>query len=107
MRKGSGLREPSRCWRRLSNSAVSATTTFKAVAYASGLTNSSVATAVYNILTATPSFSPVGGNYTTAQTVTLSTATAGASIRYTLDGSTPSDTVGTVYSGRPSAYTVY
>ena len=78
---------------------VSATTTLKAVAYASGLTNSSVATSVYNILAATPSFSPAGGNYTTAQTVTLSTATAGGSIRYTIDGSTPSDTVGTVYSG--------
>ena len=78
---------------------VSATTTLKAVAYASGLTNSSVATAVYNILAATPSFSPAGGNYTTAQTVAISTATAGAAIRYTIDGSTPSDTAGTVYSG--------
>ena len=29
----------------------------------------------------------------------ISTATSGASIRYTTDGSTPSDTVGTVYSG--------
>src|ERR1035437_9179325 len=78
---------------------VSATTTLKAVAYASGLTNSGVATAVYNILVAPPSFSPTGGNYLTAQTVTLSTTTAGAAIRYTIDGSTPSDTVGTVYSG--------
>ena len=78
---------------------VSATTTLKAVAYASGLTNSGVATAVYNILVATPSFSPAGGNYTAAQTVTISTATAGAAIRYTTDGSTPSDTVGKVYSG--------
>src|ERR1035437_3189608 len=78
---------------------VSTTTTLKAVAYASGLTNSGVATAVYNILVATPSFSPAGGNYLTAQTVTLSTTTAGATIRYTTDGSTPSDTVGTIYSG--------
>src|ERR1035438_7007191 len=78
---------------------VSATTTIKAVAYASGFTNSGVATSVYNILVATPSFSPGGGNYLTAQTVTIGTATAGAAIRYTTDGSSPSNTVGTVYSG--------
>jgi hypothetical protein len=47
----------------------------------------------------TPSFSPAGGTYSTAQTVTVTTASAGASIRYTTDGSTPSATVGTVYSG--------
>jgi hypothetical protein len=62
---------------------VSATTTLKAIAYASGYTNSAVATAVYNILAATPTFSPAGGNYLTAQTVTMSTTTSGASIRYT------------------------
>ncbi len=38
---------------------------------------------------AAPTFSPAPGRYTTAQSVTLSTATAGASIRYTTDGSTP------------------
>jgi hypothetical protein len=62
-------------------------------------TNSGVATAVYNILVATPSFTPGGGNYNTAQTVTITTATGGAGIRYTTDGTTPSDTVGTVYTG--------
>ncbi len=34
-------------------------------------------------------FSPVGGSYGAAQPVTLATATAGASITYTTDGSTP------------------
>src|SRR3990170_2847903 len=47
---------------------------------------------------ASPTFSPTPGPYATAQSVTISTATAGATIRYTTDGSTPSDTVGTVYS---------
>ncbi len=42
--------------------------------------------------TAPPTFSPAGGNYGTAQTVTISCATAGATIRYTTDGSTPGST---------------
>jgi hypothetical protein len=38
---------------------------------------------------AAPTFSPPGGTYSTTQTVTISSATAGATIRYTVDGSTP------------------
>jgi hypothetical protein len=45
---------------------------------------------------AAPTFSPAGGNYNVAQTVTISTSTAGATIRYTLDGTTPTETNGTV-----------
>src|ERR1041384_7556659 len=48
---------------------------------------------------AAPTFSPAGGTYTSAQSVTISSSTSGASIRYTLDGSTPTSTSGTVYSG--------
>ena len=47
---------------------------------------------------AIPTFSPAIGGYTSPQTVTISTTTSGATIRYTTDGSTPSSTVGTVYS---------
>jgi hypothetical protein len=36
-----------------------------------------------------PSFSPVAGSFTSAQTVAISTTTSGAFIYYTLDGSTP------------------
>ena len=39
---------------------------------------------------ATPTFSPAGGTYTSTQSVTLSCATSGATIRYTTNGSTPS-----------------
>jgi hypothetical protein len=48
---------------------------------------------------AAPVFSPGGGTYASAQNVTISSSTSGASIRYTLDGSTPSETAGTLYSG--------
>jgi len=36
-----------------------------------------------------PSFSPAGGTYTSAQTVSISCATSGATIRYTTNGSEP------------------
>ncbi|MDC0709182.1 polysaccharide lyase family 7 protein [Stigmatella sp. ncwal1] len=48
---------------------------------------------------AAPTFSPAPGTYSSAQTVTLGSATAGASIRYTTDGSTPTATTGTLYTG--------
>ncbi|MDB5085699.1 MAG: hypothetical protein JWN30_2585 [Bacilli bacterium] len=44
-------------------------------------------------------FSPAPGPSTSVQTVTLSTFMSGALIRYTTDGSTPSATNGTLYSG--------
>ncbi len=47
---------------------------------------------------ATPTFSPEGGTYTAAQSVTISTTTPGATIYYTADGSTPT-TASTVYGG--------
>jgi hypothetical protein len=57
---------------------------------------------------ATPTFSPAGGQYSSAQTVTISTTTSGATIRYTVDGSTPTAS-STLYSGPisvPSTRTV-
>jgi rhamnogalacturonyl hydrolase YesR len=47
---------------------------------------------------AAPLLSPSGGVYTSAQSVSMRTTTTGATIRYTLDGRTPSPTVGTVYT---------
>ena len=51
---------------------------------------------------ATPTFSPVAGSYTSAQTVSIACATEGATIYYTLDGTTPT-TGSTVYA---EAFTV-
>lgn len=47
---------------------------------------------------ADPVFSPASGTYSQAQTVSISTTTSGAQIRYTTDGSTPTRTTGTLYS---------
>ena len=48
---------------------------------------------------AAPGFSPGPGTYYSAPTISLTSATTGATIRYTTDGSLPSETNGLVYSG--------
>ena len=71
---------------------VSSSMTLEAIATASGFFDSNVASASYTIssqVAATPTFSPAAGTYTSAQSVTLSDSTAGASIYYTTDGTTP------------------
>ncbi|MBI2843314.1 MAG: chitobiase/beta-hexosaminidase C-terminal domain-containing protein [Armatimonadetes bacterium] len=47
----------------------------------------------------TPTFFPDGGTYSEPQNVTISCASPGATIYFTTDGSDPSETNGTVYSG--------
>jgi poly(beta-D-mannuronate) lyase len=78
---------------------IAVNTTLKAIAYGGGFTPSSVTTGVYNIRVAAPTFAPGGGTYSSAQSITLSSATSGASLRYTTDGSNPTPTTGTLYSG--------
>src|SRR5262245_33212371 len=48
---------------------------------------------------ADPVFTPAGGLYLATQNVSISSATADATIRYTSDGSEPSCESGTIYSG--------
>jgi uncharacterized protein (DUF1800 family) len=55
--------------------------------------------AIDQTITAPPVLTPPPGDYIGTQSVTLFTSTPGAAIRYTTDGSTPTSTTGTVYSG--------
>ncbi len=71
--------------------------TIKAKAFHPDYTTSPTASADYTFVTATPTLNPAAGTYTTAQNVSLSTATSGATIRYTTDGSTPT-TASTPYA---------
>jgi hypothetical protein len=64
-------------------------TTLKAMARVGGFQDSNVVVATYNLITATPIFSPLPGTYISTQSVTLSDATQGATIYYTIDGTTP------------------
>ena len=72
----------------------------QAIAVAINYANSAVASAAYtiNLPAATPAFSVVAGTYASAQTVSISDVTAGATIYYTINGSTPT-TASSVYSG--------
>jgi hypothetical protein len=54
--------------------------------------------AVFGGRVATPDISPNTGTYDYARTVSISCTTPGATIRYTVDGSTPSRTHGNIYS---------
>jgi hypothetical protein len=82
---------------------VSSTTTIKARGYHVDWMPSDIATVAYTInnppsKVATPTFNPLGGTYSSSQSVTLSCPTSGATIRYTTDGSEPSAS-STPYSG--------
>jgi formylglycine-generating enzyme required for sulfatase activity len=80
---------------------LSSTTTLAAIAYASGMTDSPVKQATYTQVdqasqVAQPRFTPDGGSFASSVGVQIACSTPGATIRYTTDGSTPSQTNGTV-----------
>ncbi len=83
--------------------------TLKAIAFEAGFADSGVTSQTYigQSTVATPTLSPVGGTYPTFPlSVTITTSTAGAYIRYTLDGSTPTASVGTLINASSGAAAV-
>jgi alpha-tubulin suppressor-like RCC1 family protein len=71
--------------------ALSGPTTIKARAFKPGLLPSEVTTGTYGLQVATPTLNPVPGSYSSPQSITLGSATSGAAIRYSLDGTEPTE----------------
>jgi hypothetical protein len=81
---------------------IAASGTLKAIAIKEGWEDSSVLSVAYTVnagKVATPTANPAGGmQVIPGKSITLSSSTAGASIRYTLNGTAPTSTSGTEYS---------
>jgi len=77
---------------------VSNNTTVQAVAVTSSALQSAVASAKYLFPAATVYYSPAAGTYLTPQSISISSRTAGSTIYYTTDGTTPT-TASNVYTG--------
>jgi hypothetical protein len=80
---------------------LSSTATVRAKAIKAGMTDSAESSATFTISQASvaaPSISPNGGSFTAPVTVTLGSATAGAQIYFTTNGSAPT-TGSTLYGG--------
>ncbi len=78
--------------------AVAQSTVLKARAVRPGLSPSAVTSAAYTMQVATPSIGPGGGTYATPQTVSLSTATPGSALHFTLDGAEDSAVATATYA---------
>ena len=70
----------------------------KARAWKVGMPESEVSSATYEMQAAQPTVSPAATTYTVPKTVTFSSTTPGTSIRYTTDGSNPTES-STLYTG--------
>jgi alpha-tubulin suppressor-like RCC1 family protein len=79
--------------------AVASTLTVRAIAMHPDYTTSAVGSSAYTIAVAAPVFSPVAGTYAAGQAITVTSATTGATIRYTVDGRDPTDTDTVIASG--------
>lgn len=73
----------------------------KAIACYLGQDDSEVVTASYTMQVASPVFRTIPGIYTTDVSVGILSDTYGCTIRYTTDGTTPTEAIGQLYSGSP------
>mgnify|MGYP000205104434 CR=1 FL=1 len=71
----------------------------KALAYRSSFQDSAISGKDYTVTAQAPIFSLAAGDYFSAQNLTLSVADGNLAMRYTTDGSDPTTTSGTVYTG--------
>ncbi len=73
---------------------ITTTTTLNARAFKTGMADSKVTSGTYTInlpQVAAPTFNPRPGSYNSVQNVTISTTTSGATIRYTINGTDPTN----------------
>jgi hypothetical protein len=75
----------------------SGSTTIRAIAAKPGWSSSAEMRETYQLTVAVPTATPPGGTYTSDQSITLSCTTEDSAIYYTLDGSDPSATSGTLF----------
>ncbi len=69
---------------------ISQNTTINAITAASGYLTSTVSSGFFQFQAPAPTMTPSSGTYSIAQTVKISSTVSGATIYYTLDGTTPS-----------------
>jgi alpha-tubulin suppressor-like RCC1 family protein len=81
-----------------SSISVTQSQTLKVSGWKSGSPTSVVVARIYELKAVAPSLSPVTGAYGSSQSVSMSTTTSGATLRYTTDGSEPT-TSSTTYAG--------
>ena len=68
---------------------LTAITTVRAQAFKTGWTNSGIISNLYTLAVAVPTFSPASDDYSSPQTISMTTTTPSATIRYTTDGTEP------------------
>ncbi len=78
--------------------AITENTVLKAIAYKAGWDDSEIKVGNYYFKPATPTFDPIEGEYVDFVDVTIACATEGATIKYTTDGSEPSQEHGIEYT---------
>ncbi|GAB60602.1 chitobiase/beta-hexosaminidase C-terminal domain-containing protein [Rheinheimera nanhaiensis] len=77
---------------------ISSTSTLRVRAYKSGMADSDEASASFSIKALTPTISPTGGTFTGSTTVSLTSPTSGATLRYTVNNTAVTSS-SAVYSG--------